>query len=152
MTDIVEEIIDEVEEVFKPRPGGMVDRHRQEKARREAALKQDEQADERIEETSYRAIKTTQISPEITSTPSYNLAAGATQMILPLSEYRYRAVISASVSVLLCKDNGSALSGIGFPIPANTPFPVYSRAQLWAAAIGGAVTVSVFAEIYAPEK
>jgi len=146
----VEEIIDDVEDIFQPKPGGLIDRHRQEKARREAAQKEAENAAERVEENASFAVKVTHISPEITITNTVNIAAGASAQILPLSKYRYRATVIASATVTLAENAGKALGGQGFTLAANTPFIIFSRAQLYAAA-AGAATVSVLAEVYAPE-
>lgn len=148
--NIAEEIIEDIEDVFKPKPGGMIDRHRQEKARREAAAKEAENAAERVEENASFAVKVAQVAPEITTTNAVNVPAGGSAQILPLSKYRYRATVVASASVTLAENAGKALSGQGFPLAANTPLVINSRAQLYAAASGAAV-VSVLAEIYAPE-
>jgi hypothetical protein len=150
MSDIVEEIVKEVEHEFTPKPGGMVDTFRKDRARREEAQREKENVDEKVEEQSYKAVKTTQLSPDVTSINVVNIPAGGNAMILPNSPYRYRAIVTASVTISLSKDQGQALGGIGFPIPANTPFPVFSRAQLYAFTTGAAI-VSVYAEIYSPE-
>lgn len=151
----LEDVIEEVEHIFEPKPGGMIDRHRQDKARKEAAQKEREQAEERVEEPSYKAIKTTQISPESFGINIVNVPAGGNVPILPYNPYRYRAVITvltAASSVILSKDAGSALSGIGFPLTtANGPLPLYGRGQI----IGSsplAIQVAVISELYAPEK
>jgi hypothetical protein len=55
--------------------------------------------------------------------------------------------------VLLCKDESAVLGNVGFPLPANQIFPVFSRAQLHAVNQGPqTVQVAVFAETYAPVK
>jgi hypothetical protein len=147
----VEEIVEEVEHIFLPRPGGMVDTWHKERARREAAQREAQNAAEKIEEGASYAVKVTQLMPEITSINSVNIAAGATAMVLPNSPYRYRATLIASATVVLAKDNSQALGQVGFSLPANTPLVINSRAQLYAFATGAA-TVSVIAELYAPEK
>ena len=149
--NIAEEIIEDVEDIFHPRPGGMIDRHRQEKARREAAQHEAENAAEQVDENAAFAVKVTQLSPEITTTNSLNVPAGGSTQILPLSKYRYRATVIASAAVTLAENPGKALGGQGFPLPAATPFVINSRAQLYAAATGAAI-VSVIVENYAPES
>ena len=148
--NIAEVILEDVEDIFHPKPGGMIDRHRQDKARREAAAKEAENAAERVEENASFAVKVTQISPEVTTTNTVSVPAGASAQILPLSKYRYRATIISTATVTLAENAGKALGGQGYPLPANTPMVILSRAQLYAAASGAAV-VSVIAEIYAPE-
>lgn len=147
----VEEIVEEVEHVFEPRPGGMIDNWHKNRAQREAADRERANAAERIEEKGTYAVKVTQLSPEITAANVINIPSGATAMILPNAPYRYCATIIASATVILSKDNGQALGGIGYPLPANTPMVIHSRAQLYGFATA-AVTVSVLAESYAPES
>ena len=148
--NIAEEIIEDVEDFFHPKPGGIIERHRQEKARREAAQKEAENAAEHVEENASHAVKTAQITPEIITTNSFNVPAGGSVQILPLSKYRYRATVISSVAVTLAENSGKALSGQGFSLPANTPFTLNSRAQLYAGG-AAAAAVSVLSEIYAPE-
>lgn len=156
MSDEIIEALEEVEaEVFPPKAGGMVDRHRQRKAAEKAAQDQAEDAQVPIEQRAYRAVKVAPESPETVSAMTYTIAAGQSAMVLPQSPYRYRATVLVATSgatVTLAKDSGAALGGTGFMLPAGIPIPVYSRAQLWAFnGTGGAVQVSVLAEIYAPE-
>ena len=153
--NIVEEIIKEVEEEFKPKPGGMVDTWRKDKARREEANRERENADEPVEEKGYRAVKTTQISPDGFSVNVVNIPAGGNAMILPKSDYRYRAtiaVITAAQTIIIAKDAGAALQGVGFPlVQGANPLPLYGRGQLWASAVA-ATQVAVISELYGPEK
>jgi hypothetical protein len=150
--NIADEIIGDVEELFdyQPKPGGMIERHRTEKARREAAQKEKEQSEEKVEERSYKAVKTVVISPEITNVNAVNIGAGATAMVLPGSPYRFRATVVASASITLGKDQGQVTNGGGFPLAANVPMVINSRAQLWAFAAGAAI-VNVLTETYGPE-
>jgi hypothetical protein len=151
--NVVDEIVADVEELFdyQPKPGGMIDRHRQESARREAAQKEREQASEKVEERTYKAVKTIVLSPEVTNVNQVNIGAGATAMVLPNSPYRAHAWLVASAAISLGKDQAQVTNGGGFPIAANTPFPVVSRAQLWAFA-AGATVVNVLTETYGPEQ
>lgn len=147
----IETIVEEVEHVFSPRPGGMIENWHKEKARREAAEREAENAAEKIAEGAAYAVKVAQLMPEITATNVVNIGNGAQGQVLPYSRNRFRATIIASVSVLLCKDQSQALGGVGFPLPANTLYVINSRAQLWASATGGAAVVSVISEMYAEE-
>jgi hypothetical protein len=134
----------------------MVHRHREERARRQAAAEEAEHVAERVEQPSYKAVKTAQQSPEVFNAISYNIAAGAYTRILPLSPYRSRAVIllaSPITSCILAKDDGAALGGVGFTLPSNVPIVVTARGQLFAYNNTGAtIIVSVITELYAPEK
>lgn len=154
--ETVDAIIDEVEHPFSPRPGGMVDRHRKEKARREAAQKEAEQENERVEEFTYKAVKTVTLKPEITSILNVTVPANGSAMILPLGPYRYRAIIrvtTAATTVTLGRDSGQALSGLGYPLAtADPPMVIESRAQLWAGnATGSAIQVVAYVERFSPE-
>lgn len=156
MDGFIDEIEHDLEELFPPRPGGIVDRHRKKKAAEAAAAAEREHEDERVEEPAYRAVKVAPESPEVLSAITYSIGAGAYAQVLPLSPYRYRALVSvvtSSASVTLAKDSGAALGGVGFILAnANGIIPVYSRGQLWAYNAGGStVQVSVLAEMYAPE-
>lgn len=155
--NIADEIVGDVEELFdfQPKPGGMIERHRTEKARREAAQKEAEQAAEHVEERGYRAVKTVILSPEVTNVNAVNVGSGATAMVLPNSPYRYRATIIATAAITLGKDQAQVTNGNGFPLAANVPMVINSRAQLWAyggsPTVPGAATVNVLTETYGPE-
>src|SRR5215469_5611808 len=112
--DIIATIAADAEEIvhFPAKPGGLVDRHRQEKARREAAEKQREQEAELEQEPSYKAVKVIILSPEVVSGNTFNFAVGASPgMILPNMEYRYAATImlmpiaGQTPTVILAKDS-----------------------------------------------
>lgn len=135
---------------FNPRPGGFMDRWQREKAAKEADAEERKNESERVENPAYKAVKTTQESPEVVSMTTVNIPAGGTAMVLPSSPYRYRATILASAAVILAKDSGAALGQQGFALPMNVTLIMQHRAQVWAYA-AEAATVSVISEIYAPE-
>ena len=91
--DLVEEIIEDVEDVFQPRPGGMIDRHRQNRAQREAAEAERQNINERVEQPAFKSLKVTQLSPESIATNTVNIPGLSSAMILPLSPYRARALV-----------------------------------------------------------
>lgn len=160
MTEIFEALAEAADEaaaeLYPPRPGGLVHKHRQRIAAREAEIEEAAQTEEKIEQASYKAVKVAPESPEVFTALTYTIAAGGNAAILPLNPYRYRAivmVITANGSVILSKDSGNAISGTGFALPANMPIPVHTRAQVYAFNnTGSTVQVSVLAEMYAPEK
>lgn len=158
MPDIIDDVEDTAEEFlgFMPKPGGMIDRHRQERARREEAQKEKENIDDAIESRAYTAVKVATQSPEILTPQTFTIQSGGYAPVLPLRPYRQRAtilVITAAGTVILCKDQGAAISGNGFTLPYGIPFPVNGRAQLYAFNnTAAAVQVSVMGEEYAPEK
>lgn len=151
-----EAIAELIEDPYPPKPGGLVDKHRKRVAAEQAEVEGETQELERIEQPSYRAVKVAPESPEVFAAITYTISAGATAPILPLNKYRYRAtvmVITASGSVVLAKDNGNAISGVGFVLPVNVPVVLFSRAQVYAFNnTQSSVQVSVMMESYAPEK
>ena len=156
MTDIIDEIVQDVEELFPPKPGGLVDRHRKRKAAEAAEAAEREHEAEPVEQPAYRAVKVAPESPESVSAITYTIAAGGSAMILPNSPYRYRAtvlVVTSAATAVLAKDQGQAIGGAGFILPASLPLPLYTRAQVWAYNnTGSSLQLSVISEIYAPEQ
>lgn len=160
--DIIAEVEKAAEEIveFPFRPGGLIDRHRQDQARRDAILKQREQAAEQIEEDSYKAVKTVDLSPEIISAQTFSITPLGNTPIAPGMEYRSALTVmlvpiaAQTPLVILAKDSGQAISGLGFTLSAGVPVRIRSRAQLYAFNPSGSLTiqVSVLAEIFAPEE
>jgi hypothetical protein len=148
VSDVVEPLADDI---IKPRPGGFMDRWEKEKAEKAAAADRAKNEAEPIQQAAYKSVKVAQEQPEIFAITTVSISAGGVQMLLPNSPYRYRATIVSTATVTLAKDQGAALGGVGFPLPANTPIVLNARAQLWGFAAGAAV-VSVISELYAPEK
>lgn len=156
--NVIEDIEERVEDLFPHKPGGMVDRHRKERAKREAEAAEREHVSEKIEQSSYKAVKVAQQSPEKFVPVTYTIAPGGTGPVLPLNPYRYRAsimLVTVGATVVLCADNGGAIANppVGFTLPYGIPFPVFGRGQL----IGfnntaSTIQVSVLSENYAPEK
>jgi hypothetical protein len=152
--EIVEATEELLNEAFPPKPGGLVDRARKKAAEEEARKDEERNLAEKIEQASYRAVKVAQQSPEVFSAITINIPAGGSAQILPYSPYRFRAtilVVTPASTVILAKDNGNAISQSGFALPTGIPLPVSSRAML-AGFSATAVTVSVLAELYAPES
>ena len=153
---MTEHIIEDVEDLFPHKPGGMIDRHRQHEAQREQARKAAENAAEPVAETAFKAVKVTELSPDILVPVTYTIPPNGRAAILPKSEYRYRAVILVITPggvILLAKNESAALGGIGFTLTAGIPLPVHTRALMTAVNTTGApVQVSVVQELYAPER
>ena len=156
MMEIFEAIEEEVEELFPPKPGGLVDRHRKNKAAKEAAQKEAENAHQAIEGPAYKAIKVAPESPESLTAHTITIASDATAQVLPASPYRYRAtvrLVTAASTVILARDSGAALGGNGYiMLSADPPLVIYSRGQLYAFNDnGGSIQVSVVSEYYDPQ-
>lgn len=158
MPDIIDDVEDAAEEFlgFTPKPNGLINRHRKERARREEAQREKENIDDAIEAPSYTAVKVAQQQPEIFAPYVVTIQPGGASEILANSPYRFRATIllsTAASNVILCKDQGAAISANGIPLATGIPFPVNARAQLWGFNPGGAVIqVGILAELYSPEK
>jgi hypothetical protein len=149
--ELVEDVAKPLEDVvIAPRPGGFIDRWEKEKAAKAAEADRAKNEAEPIQQASYKAVKVAQEQPEIFGITTVNIPAGGVAMILPNSPYRYRATIITTATTVLSKNQGAALGGVGFPLPANTVLTLNGRGQLWGAASGAAV-VSVISELYAPE-
>lgn len=168
----LEAVEEAVEELFPPKEGGLVDRHRKRIAAQKAAADEAENAGEAIEERSYRAVKVAVEQPETLATQTIVIAAGSAVQILPAYAYRKRAVISVwptgasqtPVVAMLSKDQGGVVNMIPIttaevPAPGNQFFlangqilSIESRAQLWAGnPTDAAIAVSVYSEFYGPE-
>lgn len=93
MSEMFEAAEEELEELFPPKKGGLVDRHRARKAAEAAQAQEAENAQEPIEQASYRAVKTAPESPEIFSVNIVSVPAGGSAPVLPGSPYRYRATV-----------------------------------------------------------
>lgn len=168
------EAADEVfDEMFPPKPGGLVDRHRRRKAQEKAAEQQAQQEAEAIEERSYKAVKVAVEQPESLATQTVLIAPGASAQILPAYMYRKRALVSVwptstgqTPVAMLAKDQGgvvnvgSALANATVTQPGNQFFlangqilSLESRAQLWAGnPTANPIAISVYSEFYGPEK
>lgn len=157
MPDEIVDVVEEAEEeIFPPRPGGIVDRHRKRVAREKAEADAVENEGNPVEERAVRAVKTAVIAPEIIRAITHTIGPGQAGMVLPLNEYRARAtvkVVTAGAQVLLSPDQGAALGGTGYPLAAaDGPLPVGARGQLWAANTSDdVVQVAALSEVYAPE-
>lgn len=153
--ETVEAVVQDVEDFFPHKPGGMIDRMRKERARREAAQHEAENEAERVEEHSYKAVKVSVVQPEAFSTNTFIILPGGYAQILPLSPYRNRATVICSTpesTMVLAKDSSAALGGVGFPMPNGIPWPFNARAQLYAYNPGAnPISVSVIVELNAPE-
>jgi hypothetical protein len=236
--DTFTDVVETVEEIFSPRPDGIVARHRAERDRKAAIAQENANVQERIEEHSFKAVKVAQVQPETFTVNVLTIPAGGNAMVLPLSPYRYRATIAVSApaaisigspampastiayqnnstqaqqvtiapngatvngvtingleaennnqsflvnpggsiavtytggtptwvwtpvgpsgttaSILVSKDNGQAIGGVGFPVSSGSPLTINSRAQLYAFNPSSVpVTVSIIAELNAPEQ
>ena len=132
-----------------------MDKWRKAEADRKARAEEAEHAAEPIEQRSFRSVKVAAQSPEILIPVSVTIPAGGKALLLSASPYRHRATIlvaTANATILLCKDENAATGGIGGILPSGICLQLATRAQLWASNPGGtAISVSVFAEVYAPE-
>lgn len=167
MADIVNEVVDDVvetvenlgkdaEEVFPPKPGGIVDRFRKKMAEEEARAQEEANEAEKITQRAVKAVKTAPESPEVFSAQTVSIAPGATSLapVLPGNDYRVRAVVKVVTtggSVVLAKDQSSAFSGVGYVLSASDgPLEIRTRGQVWAYNNGSStVQVSVLSEYYA---
>lgn len=151
----VENVVTEAEQLFTPKPGGMIDRHRREQARRAEAARERENADEPVEQAAYKSVKVTSLSPEVFRAQTINIQPAGNAPVLPYNPYRSRAVIivvTPGVSITLAQDSSAAIGNSGFQLPAGVPLVLTTRAQVYGFNnTAGIVQVSVITEIFAPE-
>jgi hypothetical protein len=167
MSEMIEAADELIEDMFPPKRGGLVERHRARVAIDAARQQEMTDAAEPIEQGSYKAVKVAQESPEVISTITYTIQAGAYAQILPAVPYRYRATIriipanppsATAYTAVLAKDSGAALGGTGYTmLSTDAPLVLNARSQLYVynstpSGTVGQIQVSVIAEMYAPEK
>lgn len=120
MSDLVEDIEDEIAVLFPPKPGGMVDRWRKEHAKRQAEEEEARNTSERVEERGYKAVKTVHLSPEVIAAIPITIPALTSALLLPLSPYRYRS----TVNIVTPSVNGiQANPGAGHSLTYILPYP-----------------------------
>jgi hypothetical protein len=146
-------IIEDAEELFPPKPGGMVDTARKQKA----AQAQDAATPatgETVADQGYNAIRTVVQAADTYSARTLNVGAGVTSILLPEDRNRKRATIlvsTASATIVMSQNQGNAANGTGFTLPSAVPLVTEGKGILYVYNPGdSAVQVSVLAELYAP--
>lgn len=147
------------EELFPPRPGGMVESVRNERARNAAT-------DVPVStQPGYEAVRVQTAHAEIMSANTIVISTGtnASWQLLGADENRTRAVIMTLDEPIVIAHNrassddsrnanaGTAGSSAGgFVLPVNTPVELKHSGEVWVAATSSTATrVSVLAELYA---
>jgi hypothetical protein len=142
----------DLEDLFPPRPGGMVDSAR--KAAQTAADAIPGSDDVEAADGDYSAIRVVPQAADTFTARSVNVPAGGTSMLLPEDLNRKRATIlvsTSSATVVLSQSRGNADNGVGFTLPAGVPLPVEAKGMLYVSNAGASsVSVSVLSELYAP--
>lgn len=136
-----EKLATDVEELFPPKPGGLIDRHRKKKAAEEAAG--ETSATTELGRNKVKAVRTVVEAADIANATTVLLnLSQPVQRLLPRDSHRRSAVILAvDNDVYVTSDPGMAINlagsttGVGaFYLPAGIGIPVESTAELWAAA------------------
>ncbi len=139
----VETLVKDAEELFPPKPGGLVDRHRKRKAAEEAARENGQAIIEETGRHQVKAVRTTIEAPNLSGVSTVLLTpANPTARLLPRDVHRRSAVILAiDNDVYVTTDPGMAINVAGtatatgpFYLPAGIAIPVDSQAEFWAAA------------------
>ncbi len=150
------------EEKYPPKPGGMVDTTRKERAAGHAQAQTEPQAPK----DDYRAIKVDVIEPETCSGRTVVVSTGAGAMavrqILGQDKNRKRALVwTLDEPVVICNSlsaaddsrnatNAAGASAGGAVLPINVPMPIMSRGEVFVAATSSTATrVAVWVESYA---
>jgi hypothetical protein len=140
----------DVEELFPPKPGGMVD-----SARKAATASSPVDAPEvEVQDQGYAAIRVVPQAADSFAARSLNVPGGGTAILLPEDRNRKRATVlvaTASSTVVLSQSSGNADNGKGFTLPTGVPLPVEGKGMLYVNNPGTTVVqVSVLSELYAP--
>ena len=163
---IEEKVLDDIAEIFPPKPGGLIDRARKEEAARKAAIKQvEEEVADKIEDRAYRAVKVADEMPEDASAHTFVVSdASGIQRLLGQDMLRRRAVVLTldqpvviATGLAEASDSNNpaagtaAVSASGFVLPINVPLVLETRHEIWVTPTSATATrVSVLVEKYAP--
>lgn len=150
---IVDAVIHDAEELFPPKPGGLVDQHRRRKAAAEAARQAGATSEvTELGRNKVKAVRTVVEAADTGATPSVLLgASNPVQQLLPRDDHRRSAVVLAiDNDVYLTIDRGMALSLAGnatgtggFYLPKQVPIPISDTAQWFVAVTTTASTTRV---------
>jgi hypothetical protein len=145
-TGIVDEVIHDAEELFPPRPGGLVDKHRRRKAEAESArLEGADSAVEHVGRNKVTVFRMADQSAEIASATTLVLTgASALQPILGRDPNRKRAVIIAvdapiviSTTLAAASDpqnvaSAPGLRASGVILPVGVPYVIEHQSEVYA--------------------
>lgn len=159
MADIITEVVDEAEalvhdaeELYPPKPGGIVDQHLKRKAAEEAAREAGSTSDvAEIGRNKVRAVRTVPQAAELaTATTVVVGTANPRQQVLGRDVHRKRAVITAldapvvlAYSLAAAGDPQNAASAVGqrasgVVLPVGQPYAIEHQGEVYAVAISGA--------------
>lgn len=164
--DIIQEaegfLAHELERVFPPKPGGLIDRERKKRAREAAIRKERELEGSESPQTDLgrnrvKAVRTIVESGDLATAMTVTLGSlNQWSLLLPGDQHRRSAVVLAiDNDVYLTHDQGSAISVAGtstgtqgFYLPAGIAVPVESTAPVYVAATTTTTNSRVSAMIY----
>lgn len=142
-TEAARDVEADIEELFPPKPGGLIDRHRKRKAEEEAAREAGSTSE--VTETGRNKIKAVRTIVEAadlaTATTVFLNTAIPVQRLLPRDDLRRSAVVLAvDNDVYIASDPGmawnvqGAATNVGaFYLSKGVPLTVASTAELWVA-------------------
>lgn len=148
-TEVIDVITHDVEELFPPKPGGLVDRFRKRRAEEEAAQEAGATSEvESLGRNKVRAVRTADQSSEIASATTIviNATTNPVQRILGRDPNRKRAVIMAldapvilTYSLAAASDpqnaaNGPGLRASGFVLPVGMSYTIQHQGEVYAIA------------------
>ena len=153
LSEIADEVDDDIEDLFPPKPGGLVDRHRRRKAAEEQAKEEGQTSTvESLGRNKVKAVRTVIDSPDIARATSVLLTSAVpVARLLPRDSHRKSAVVLAvDNDVYVTSDQGTAWNIAGastnvgaFYLPAGIAVPVVSTDELFVAATTTASTSRV---------
>jgi len=140
-------------EDFQPRPGGLVDTARKQRARQQSAAQAQAEKDAEPKPRKQRPIPVKIKQPDDWGARTITLAEGQSIQAMPADPNRKRGkvnLLTASASVLIAKDRSAADSGTGYTLQSGQPPEEFEHTrEVWLNNPGASsIQVSVYTESY----
>ena len=140
-------------EDFQPRPGGLVEAARKQRAAQESAAAQKAEQDAAPRPRKAHTVTVKIRQPNLFGAKTMTIAAGASAMAMPANPNRKRGkinLITSSATVLIARDRSSADSGTGYILQSGQPPETFEHTrEVYLNNPGAsAIQVSVFTESY----
>jgi len=148
---------DNPEDLYPPRPGGLVDTARKTKAAQESAARDQAEKDAAAKPRKTKPVTVKIRQPNLFGAKTINLAEGQSTMAMPADPNRKRGklnLLTASASVLIARDRSSADMGSGYTLMSGQPPEEFEHTrEVWVnnPSNSTSIQVSVYTESYDQE-